>query len=302
MTAPALDLMLPIHGVGPAEVLETARAAEAADLDGLWVPDHLLNASRPRAGVLECWSLLSAVVATTTRLPVGTLVLTTPFRDPVMLAKQAGTLAALAPGRLRLGLGAGGFTYGETCAQFGFPELPGAARVAHVRETIECLRTLWRDDPAEFSGRHVRATGVRIHPRPEQPLPIVLAARRPQMLALTATHADGWNCPLPHELAAGLLALERAGRARDTIDISVFAIAVIGASEREARAALERAGPSAQRFGDVEAHHVFGPPERAAERIAALARDGAARVVLDVRGMPHAEAIDLLVREVRPQL
>lgn len=299
---PEIGLIVPVHGVAFAETLAAARAAERAGLAAVWVPDHLLNAGRPRAGVLLCEPVLAALAAVTARIGLGTLVLTTAFRHPALLAKEIATVESLAPGRVTLGLGAGGFTYEATCAQFGFPRLAPGERVAHVEETLGCLRALWGGDPAGFQGRFVRAADVRIHPRPARPIPIVLAARRPRMLELTARAADGWSCPLPHELEAGLAALERLGRSRDSIAVSAFAVAVLGESEAEARRALARAGRAAQAFGDVETHHVFGAPEQAAERLAGLARRGAAHVALDVRGLPAAEAVELLARDVLPRL
>jgi alkanesulfonate monooxygenase SsuD/methylene tetrahydromethanopterin reductase-like flavin-dependent oxidoreductase (luciferase family) len=302
VAAPAVSLILPVHGVQPGEVLAAARAAERAGLAGLWVPDHLHNPGRPTAGVLECLATLSIVAAASERIRVGTLVLSTPFRHPPLLAKQVASIEAAAPGRLVLGLGAGGMTYASTCAQLGFVPLAPGERVAHVEETVACLRALWRDDPADFAGRFARASGARIHPRPARPIQIVLAARGPRMLALAARVADGWNCPLPHELEPGLAALERHGRARHTIDVSAFAVAVLGESEADARRALARAGPAAQRFGDVEAHHVFGAPERAAARLLELGRLGAREVALDVRGLPAAQAVELLSEQVLPRL
>lgn len=302
MTVPDVGLILPVHGVAFAETLAAARAAERAGLAAVWAPDHLLNAGRPRAGVLECLAVLAAVASATERVRVGTLVLATPLRHPPLLAKQLASIEALAPGRLVVGLGAGGMTYPAACAQLGFEPLSGAERVAHVAETAACLRALWRDDPAHFEGRFARAHGARVHPRPARPVPIVLAARRPRMLALAARIADGWNCPLPQELEVGLAALERHGRARHTIHVSAFSICVIGESEAAARRALDRAGPAAQLFGDVERHHVFGAPEQAAARIADLARRGAGEVALDVRGLPAAEAAELLARDVLPRV
>jgi len=299
---PKLGIVLPMHGIAPAQTLAVARAAERAGIDAVWVPDHLLNAGRPESGGLECWTILAAVAALTELVTLGTLVLAAAFRHTPLLAKQAATVEALAPGRFSLGLGAGGFTYEQTCRQFGIAPLAPRDRVAQLEETVRCLRTLWSDDPASFEGRFTQAREIRIHPRPERPIPIVLAARRRRMLELTARLADGWNCPLPHELEAGLAALERAGRPRDEIAIGVFAVAVLGASEAEARRALARAGPAAQMFGDVESHHVFGAPERAAARIAELARQGAQQITLDLRGLPPLEALECLTQQIRPLL
>jgi alkanesulfonate monooxygenase SsuD/methylene tetrahydromethanopterin reductase-like flavin-dependent oxidoreductase (luciferase family) len=302
VTRLAIGLLLPMHGVAFSDTLAAARAAEAGGLDAVWVPDQLLNAGRPRAGVLECETVLAAVAACSERVEIGPLVLTTPFRHPPLLAKRLATIEAMAPGRLRVGLGAGGMTYAAACAQLGFPHLRPAERVAHVGETVACLRALWSDDPASFHGRFAQAEGVRIHPRPERPVPIVLAARGPRMLDLVARVADGWNCPLPDELEQGLAALARRGRGPDDLSVSCFAIGVLGESEAAARRNLERAGPAAQLFGDVESRHVFGDPQRAAERLAELQARGASQVSLDLRGLPIGESVALLVEEVLPRL
>jgi len=297
-----ISLALPVHATAFARTLDVARAAERAGFDGAWVPDHLVNLASAESGVLECWTVLAAVAAVTERMFLGTLVISTPFRHPPLLAKQAATLAALAPERLVLGLGAGGFTYDEACAQLGFGPLPPRDRVAHVEETILCLRRLWGEDPADFGGRFAQTLGSRLYPRPAQPIPIVVAARRPGMLRLAARLADGWNCPLPAELDAGLAAIERCGRDRGSIEVSAYVVTVPGANDDEARRALVRAGRAAQAFGDVERHHLFGSPGRMLDRIADFLRRRVDHLVLDVRGTPHEEAVDLLAREVLSRL
>ena len=298
MRHPRLSLAVPVHATPFRDTVAAATAAERAGLHGVFVPDHLLNVARPAAGVLECWTVLAALAAVTERVKLGTLVLTTPFRHPPLLAKQVATLDAIAPGRILLGLGAGGFTYAQACAQFGFARLSARHRVAHVEETITCLRRLLHDDPASCDGVFVSADGARIHPRPAAAVPIIVAARRPGMLALAARLADGWNCPLPHELEVGLAAIAAHGRTRDTLEVSVYVITVIGGTEADARRALTRAGAAAQAFGDVEAHHLFGTPDRVRDRIADFGRRGADHLVLDIRGAPIPEALDLLTREV----
>src|SRR5215475_4444959 len=63
--------------------------AEAAGFNSIWVPDHLV-VDEPGAGhgVWECWSVLSSLAAVTTRLEIGSLVICTSFRNPVLLAKM----------------------------------------------------------------------------------------------------------------------------------------------------------------------------------------------------------------------
>jgi alkanesulfonate monooxygenase SsuD/methylene tetrahydromethanopterin reductase-like flavin-dependent oxidoreductase (luciferase family) len=295
---PRLSIALPVHGTSFAHTLSVARAAEEAGFEGLWVPDHLLNLSRPTAGVLECWMVLAAVAAVTTRVRIGPLVVATPLRHPPLLAKQAATLCDLAPGRVVLGLGAGGFTYEEACRQLGIGALSAGDRVVHVRETIQCIRAMLSQESADFTGRFLAVTGARIFPRPEQMPPIILAAERSQMLQVTARLADGWNCPRPADLEVGLAALELAGRARASIDVSTYVVTVIAETDAAAAAALVRAGRGAHAFGDVEQHHIVGSPTRVIERIAEFARRGVNELVLDLRGTPHLEAIELLAETI----
>ena len=297
---PLISLALPVHGTSFAHALAVARAAESAGFDGVWVPDHLLNLTRPQAGVLECWTVLAAVAAVTERVGVGSLVIATPFRHPPLLAKQLATLDSIAPGRLTLGLGAGGFTYDEACKQLGFKRLSPAERVADVEETIACVRRLLADDPAEFHGRFARADGARVFPRPSRAVPIVVAAERPRMLRLTARLGDGWNCPRPQALEAGRAALQRYGRDPASIQVSAYVVAFIAESDDAARRALARAGESAQLFGDVRRHHICGGPQTVVERIRDFARRGADHLVLDLRGRPRTEAIEILARDVLP--
>jgi alkanesulfonate monooxygenase SsuD/methylene tetrahydromethanopterin reductase-like flavin-dependent oxidoreductase (luciferase family) len=299
---PLISIAIPVHGQPFAQALAVAQAAERAGFDGVCVPDHLVNLTRPQAGVLECWTVLAAVAAATERVRVGPLVIATSFRHPPFLAKQAATLDSIAPGRVVLGLGAGGFAYHATCAQMGLAALSGRDRVTHVEETITCVRQLLAADPVDLSGRFFRTTGARIYPRPERPIPIVVAARRPRMLELTARLADGWNCPLPHELEAGLAALAAHGRRPDTIEVSAYVIAVAAESDAAARHALARAGGAVRMFGDVERHHLWGGPARILDRVRDLARRGAGHLVLDLRGAPRLEAIALLACEVLPHL
>jgi alkanesulfonate monooxygenase SsuD/methylene tetrahydromethanopterin reductase-like flavin-dependent oxidoreductase (luciferase family) len=105
---PRLGLALPSFVEDPEIPIEVARAAEAADLDGVFVYDHLWRGDPPnRRPALECFALLGAVAAETTRVHVGTLVARATLRPPATLANSFVTAQRVSGGRLVAGIGAG---------------------------------------------------------------------------------------------------------------------------------------------------------------------------------------------------
>lgn len=290
MSRPRVSIELPVHGAGVAQVRELARAAEAAGLDGVWVPDHLVPLRPGAAPPLECWTVLAALAGATTSVRIGPLVLVVPLRDPVLLGLQARTLAAIAGERLVLGLGLGGFTYRRAAAALGITVHAAAARGGALGAALGQIRAALDAPPAS--------------PR----VPLWIGGRSPAVLEHAARAADGWNCPFVTELAARNHQLDRAcavvGRDPRAVVRSVYALAAIAGSEVEARRRADTAGAMARLFGDVEQEHVFGTPARAAARLRALAADGADEVALHLAG-DHAsrlETIALLGGEVLPLL
>jgi hypothetical protein len=103
-----LGLALPSFVEDPEIPIEVARAAEAAELDGVFVYDHLWRGDPPnRRPALECFALLGAVAAETTRLHVGTLVARASLRPPATLANSFATAQRVSSGRVIAGIGSG---------------------------------------------------------------------------------------------------------------------------------------------------------------------------------------------------
>src|SRR6266700_3396196 len=120
--------------IAPDRVLTAARRAEAAGFDGVYLGDHLLH---PHP-LLESIVTLAAVAAVTRRISLGPCVLLFGLRHPVLLAKQLGTLAAFAPGRLRVGVGVGG----EYPAEFEAAGVPLSERGKRMEMVLRSVRSL----------------------------------------------------------------------------------------------------------------------------------------------------------------
>lgn len=210
---------------GYPEIRDIARAAEAAGLDSLWVFDHLLyEFDGVRSGIHECWTVLSAIAEATSRVQLGTIVMCTTFRNPALLAKMAATLDHISDGRLILGIGCG--WHHPEYEAFGFPT---DHKVGRFEEALTVIRGLIRDGRADLDGRWVQARDVALLPPARPDLPILIAAKRPRMLDLTARHADMWNLAWfgePDERLARVrgeleAACVAAGRDPATLDVTV---------------------------------------------------------------------------------
>jgi alkanesulfonate monooxygenase SsuD/methylene tetrahydromethanopterin reductase-like flavin-dependent oxidoreductase (luciferase family) len=103
-----VGLTLPSFVDDPEIPLAVARAAEGAGLDGVFVFDHLWRGNPPnRRPALECFALLGAVAAETTRIHVGTLVARATLRPPATLAHCFDTAQRISNGRLLAAIGSG---------------------------------------------------------------------------------------------------------------------------------------------------------------------------------------------------
>ena len=144
-----------------ADLLAFAQRAEALGFDSLWVPDHLLLKWQEQTrGIWECWSLLAALAAVTSRVELGPLVTCTAFRSPALLTKMADTVDEISGGRLILGLGAG--WSGPEDRAFGSPS---DHRVDRFEEALQIIRPLLREGRVDFEGRYHRARDCELLPR-----------------------------------------------------------------------------------------------------------------------------------------
>lgn len=174
-------------------VSDMARTAEDIGFDSLWLVDHLsykLDGEDAARGTWEVWSMLSALAATTSRVELGTLVLSMPWRNPALLAKMADAVEEISGGRLILGLGSGYHRF-EFDA-FGFPF---DYKVSRFEEAIQILHGLLRNGQVDFQGKFYSARDCELKPRGPRPNgpPLLLGTVKPRMMACMAKYGDMWN-------------------------------------------------------------------------------------------------------------
>jgi probable F420-dependent oxidoreductase len=180
-----------------------ARAVEAAGFDAAFVTDHPAPEDRWLASgghqALDPFVALAFVAAATTRLRVQTHVLVAAYRSPFLAAKAIATLDVLSRGRVIVGLAAG---YLEP--EFAALGADYAARNEVTDEAILAMQRIWRGESVSLTGRHFRAAGHTVLPRPVQrprpPLWIGGNSRRAMRRAVEL--GDGWlPFPAPARMA-----------------------------------------------------------------------------------------------------
>src|SRR5215210_8234709 len=84
-----------------AKAVEIAKLAEDLGLDSLWVYDHFHNVPAPaHETMFECWTVVAALAAATTRIRLGQMVSCTSYRPPALTAKVTATIDVISGGRL----------------------------------------------------------------------------------------------------------------------------------------------------------------------------------------------------------
>ena len=212
-----------------AEIRELTQQAEEAGFDSVWLYDHFLYRypNQPEIGIWESWTMLAALAEATRRVEVGTLVSCTAFRNPALLAKMATNVDEISGSRFVLGLGAG-----WNRAEFEAFGVPLGHRVARFEEALQIIVPLLREGHVDFRGKYYQAVHCTINPRGPRTggPPLLIGAKRPRMLGLTARYGDLWNIAYvasPAELAdarANLAtACEAIGRCPASLQITATA-------------------------------------------------------------------------------
>jgi alkanesulfonate monooxygenase SsuD/methylene tetrahydromethanopterin reductase-like flavin-dependent oxidoreductase (luciferase family) len=163
---------------------------EAFGFDSYWKEDHPLE----EASRFDCWTLLTALAVTTTKLRLGSFVSVINYRSPLMLARLAADVDRLSNGRLVLGLGIG--RSADEFQQLGLPFPRVAERQQALEETIAIVRGVWGERPFSYTGKHFQVHEVRVTPGPvQQPhVPLLIAGEGERgTLRQVARYADAAN-------------------------------------------------------------------------------------------------------------
>jgi len=188
---------------------------------------------------IEPFVLIPALAAVTERLRFTTFVLKLPIRDPVLVAKQAASIAVLSHDRL--GLGVGLSPWPEDFAATG---VAWKGRGGRMDEMIEVLRGCWSGDYYAFQGAHFDVPSLKICPVTKVPIPILVGGHSDAALRRAARLGDGWTHAGgdPTELDAHLARLAglRKEYGRENVPFEIHVISLEGFSVDGARRLADR--------------------------------------------------------------
>jgi coenzyme F420-dependent glucose-6-phosphate dehydrogenase len=177
----------------PRQLLEFAVHAEAVGFDSVMVSDHFQPWRHTDGHAPFSFAWLAALGERTSRAIIGTSVVTPTFRyHPAIVAQAIGTLGALYPGRVLLGVGTGESLNEVPATGMNWP--PFKERFARLREAIELMRRLAREERVSFEGEYYRTERATIYDRPEVPVPIYVAASGALAARLAGRVGDGFIC------------------------------------------------------------------------------------------------------------
>ncbi len=213
---------------GPNELLSYTLLAEEQGFDSAFVSDHFQPWRHNGGHAPFALAWLGAAGAKTSRIVLGTSVLTPTFRyHPSIIAQCFGTLGSMFPGRIILGIGTGESLNEVPASGVKWPAIK--ERFARLREAVRLIHTLWSEERVSFDGEFYTTENATIYDRPDQAPPIYIAGAGPMIAKFAGRTADGFICTSgkPTELYSEKLlpnvsaGLEAAGRRPEDIDLTI---------------------------------------------------------------------------------
>lgn len=291
-----IGVTLPQFTDDPDVFASSAARAESLGLDSIWVFDHLwpLSGGKDRP-VIECGTALAWIASATSSVGVGTLVARSSLRHPAVLAQTAAAVAAIAPGRLTLGIGSGDEMSRAENEAYGIPYYAGADRIDQLESAVRVLAGALREGRVTVHDDFNSVESLPATPRPDPPPALWVGGRSDDALEVAGSHGDGWNGwgGTPERFAQDALrATEFASDAGREIELTWGGEVVLGSDDEEAAGKLKnKKGKSA-----------VGGPDAIARHIDALVSAGARHVVLTFNDSGRPGSYELLAERVKPLL
>ena len=177
----------------PGKLLDFSIHAEKVGFESVFVSDHFQPWKHIDGHAPNSIAWMGALGARTSKVAIGTSVLTPTFRyHPSIVAQAFGTLGSMFPGRVILGIGTGESLNEVPSTGAPWPEFK--ERFARLREAVNLIRTLWRGERVTFEGEYYKTEKATIYDKPDVEIPIYVAAAGALVAKYAGRTGDGFIC------------------------------------------------------------------------------------------------------------
>lgn len=285
-------------------LLARIQELESMGVHAAWLPTG--------SGPLDSVTLFAVAAARTSRIVLGTSIVPTYPRHPIVAVQQANVLNQVAPGRIVFGIGSSHKPRIE-----GMYGIPFHKPLSHTREYLHIVRSLLHEGKIDFEGQHFRVHAQFDIRAPD--VPVMISALRRASFELAGAESDGaisWVCPASYLKDVALPAMKRGAQmaGRQVPPLVVHAPACVSEDLAEVRKAVNsqlaqyylRLPFYVQMFVDagypeaaqgswsdamLDAVVLWGKEEKVAERLKGLFSMGASEIIVTpVMAGPNQDA------------
>ena len=239
--------------------IQFAQAAEKAGVESLWTVEHVIYPSSydskypydpsgqmamaPDTDLTDPLIWLTWLAANTSSIRLGTGIMILPERNPLVLAKQVGTLDSFSGGRFELGIGVGWLK-----EEFEALGVPWERRGARTDEYVAVMRELWGGNEVSFDGEFVSFDRVSSNPKPlNGSVPITIGGHSDAAARRAGRIGNGFfpgKGDLEHMLGLVRESAEKHGRDADEIEVTWGSGEIMGSDPVAAAEKLKEQGVS----------------------------------------------------------
>ena len=239
--------------------IQFAQAAEKAGVESLWTVEHVIYPSSydskypydpsgqmamaPDTDLTDPLIWLTWLAANTSSIRLGTGIMILPERNPLVLAKQVGTLDSFSGGRFELGIGVG-----RLKEEFEALGVPWERRGARTDEYVAVMRELWGGNEVSFDGEFVSFDRVSSNPKPlNGSVPITIGGHSDAAARRAGRIGNGFfpgKGDLEHMLGLVRESAEKHGRDANEIEVTWGSGEIMGSDPVAAAEKLKEQGVS----------------------------------------------------------
>ncbi len=290
---------------------EIAQTAEGLGFESVWLMDHLyqIPVVAPETDpLLECWTGLAALAASTRRVKLGSMVSAVTFRNPALLAKMTSTIDVVSGGRLIAGIGGAWCEWEHRGYGLDFPPTP--VRLRMLEEAIQILKAMWTQERATFEGKYFHARGAVNSPKPVQkPHPPILIGGSGEKVTLRicAQYAQAHNLGggTPEQCAKTLQTLLRHCDALGTDYCAIWKTrltpVMLVESPRQVEAKVKRLCPPGTTPGHLRMRTLMGTPDQVGDQLQAFVDAGVESFIVSFWDVDDLSQLKTFAKEVMPR-